>query len=138
MSCKHAININTSESAQPRNRSVVTRPFPCERVGAGHQTSVWKALSSEPSISINSQYDIVSLFDGLHICAERCRLHLHLGRPKPAPQHLETLLSTVLKKTYSNPPSFTPVCQWWRNCRVSLSSCRVLMPHSLATSKHCS
>ena len=35
--------------------------------------------------------------------AARCRLHLCLGWPKPsAPQHLEMLLSTVLKRTYSN------------------------------------
>jgi len=36
---QHSFKINTADSAQPRNRSIVTRPFPCERAGSGHETS---------------------------------------------------------------------------------------------------
>ena len=50
--------------------------------------------------------------------AARCSLHLCLGWPKPpAPQHLEMLLSTVLKKTYSN---------LLHHCLAMTPSCTVL------------
>ena len=35
---QHSFKIYTAELAQPRKRSIVTDPFPCERAGSGHET----------------------------------------------------------------------------------------------------
>ena len=38
-------SIKTADSAQPRNRSMVTIPFPRERVGSGHENTLFRSAS---------------------------------------------------------------------------------------------
>ena len=44
--------INTADSAQPRNHSIVTRSFPLWETGSGHKTRMWVLIPPESTCSL--------------------------------------------------------------------------------------